>query len=277
MRLAPPRFAKRAAWTVALTGAAAAGLVSAQPAPQPTPVQPAPTPAPGAVAEEAPPISVPPPAPLEVPPITEKEVAPAPPPKAQVVETPAETPVRRARYDVAILQALDKVTAETLRFEAAVGRPVRYKNLIFTVRACERSAPDEPIEDSIAYITVDSQPRPERGRPTPPARQAFKGWMYASSPGLNPLQHPSYDAWLISCRANRPATPAAALPGPTPARPVAAAPPKAAPAEAAPLAKADPAPAPKAAPAPPPKAAAPAAPARPEPAPASPPAEEPIT
>jgi hypothetical protein len=49
-----------------------------------------------------------------------------------------ETPVRRSRYDVAVLQALDKVTADSVRFEAAVGRPVRYKSLVFTVKACER-------------------------------------------------------------------------------------------------------------------------------------------
>ena len=85
-----------------------------------------------------------------------------------MAEKPVETVVRRARYNVAVLQALDKVTAETLRFEAAVGRPVRWKGLVFTVRACERSAPNEPIEDSIVYLTIDSQPRPQPGRPSPP-------------------------------------------------------------------------------------------------------------
>ncbi|HEY8617705.1 MAG TPA: DUF2155 domain-containing protein [Phenylobacterium sp.] len=278
MRVVPPRLLKRTAWAAAITAAAAAGLVSAQPAQPPGEPEPGPMPAPGTVAEEAPPIDVPAPAPIVVPPISEKEVAPAPAPKAQVVETPIETPVRRARYDVAILQALDKVTAETLRFEAAVGRPVRYKNLIFTVRACERSAPDEPVEDSIAYLTVDSQPRPERGKPAPPARQAFKGWMYASSPGLNPLQHAGYDAWLITCRAARPLTPP-----PAPQSTPAAAPPRAV-AAAAPAAKASPpatasapaAPAPKAVPPVPSKASP--APPRPEPVPAAPPpAEEPVT
>ncbi|MDB5425472.1 MAG: hypothetical protein JWQ29_2888, partial [Phenylobacterium sp.] len=74
----------------------------------------------------------------------------------------------------------------------------------FTVKACERSAPDEAVDDSIAYLTIDSQPRPLPGKPAPPARQAYKGWMYASSPGLHPLGHPVYDAWLITCRAAAP-------------------------------------------------------------------------
>jgi len=157
-----------------------------------------------------------PPAPIPVAPITEKEVAPAPPPETQAPAKPA-APARRTRYDIAIIQALDKVTAESLRFEAQVNRPVRYKSLVFTVRACERSAVDEPIDDSIAYLTIDSQPRATPGGPPLAAKQAFKGWMYASSPGLHPLEHPVYDAWLISCRAAVPVSPPPASP-PAPAR-----------------------------------------------------------
>jgi hypothetical protein len=147
-----------------------------------------------------------PPPPVVVPPITDEEVAPAPPetPQAAAPSKTPEQPPRRPRFDVAVLQVLDKVTAESLRFEAAVGRPVRYKTLIFTVKACEHSAADERVEDSIAYVEVMSQPRAEPGRPVLPAKQAFKGWMYASSPSLDPLEHPVYDAWLISCRSAAP-------------------------------------------------------------------------
>lgn len=185
------------------TAIAAAGAVSAQPVPPQPPTAPT---APAPASEEAPPVSVPTPQPVAVPPISEKEVTAAPS-VASAPETPKvpEPPQRRPRYDVAVIQALDKVTAETLRFEAAVGRPVRYKTLIFTVRACERSAPDEATEDAAAYVEVLSQPRAEPGRPVLPPKQAFKGWMYASSPALNPLEHPVYDAWLITCRTAAPA------------------------------------------------------------------------
>ena len=195
-----------AGWTAiaALASGAVAQPVNPPSGPPVTPAAP--------VAEEAPPVVVPTPAPVIVPPISATEVEPAPPPKPVPVE-----PLRRARYDVAVLQALDKVTAETLRFEAAVGRPVRYKGLIFTVRACERSAADEAVRDAIAYLTIVSQPRPTPGRPTPAARQAFRGWMYASSPGVNPLEHPVYDAWLIACRASAPLKPP---PARRPAEPV---------------------------------------------------------
>ncbi len=194
--------ASRAIWGLAL--ALTAGSLAAQPqAPTAPPAPVAP------VAEAPPPIDVPAPEPTIAPPVTKEEVAPAAPPQAQVTEKRVEDPTRRTRYDIAVIQALDKVTAETLRFEAAVGRPVRWKGLIFTVRACERSAPDEAIDDSVAYLSIDSQPRAQPGRATPPAREAFRGWMYASSPGLHPMGHATYDAWVISCRAASPARPAA--------------------------------------------------------------------
>jgi hypothetical protein len=212
----PARTVKRSVWLAGLAIVSVAGLGAAQPAPPPQPPPAsapeapsgAPAPviqgaAPAPAPEEAPPQEAPAPAPVVVPPITEKEIAPAPEGNAEAEAKPP-APLRRARYDVAVLQAIDKVTAESLVFEAPIGKPIRYKGLIFTVRACERSTSEEPVDDSIAYLTIDSQPRAEAGRPTPPARQVFKGWMYASSPGLNPLEHPVYDAWVINCRAAAP-------------------------------------------------------------------------
>lgn len=189
----------------ALAQTALAQTAAAPPAPPPS-AAPAPSTAPAPAAppavvlppEEAPPPEALPPAPAEA-----AVEAPAPKPEAKAPAVP-EPPAKRARYDVAVLQALDKITAETVRFEAAVGKPVRYKSLVFTVRACERSTDEEATPDAIAYMTIESQPKAAPGKPTPAARQAFRGWMFASSPGLNPLEHPVYDAWLITCRAAAP-------------------------------------------------------------------------
>lgn len=207
-------------------GAGAVALVvSAQPAPAPQPVPPpaVQTAPPGSLV--IPPVDAPPPQeeappdvvealpPMPAPPLEaekaepEPEVAAKPPEEKAAPEPPA---AKRIRHNVAILQAIDKITAETLRFEAQVGKPVRYKNLVFTVRACERATAEEAMEDAIAYVEIDSQPRAQPGRSSPPARRAFRGWMYASSPGLNPLEHPVYDAWVITCRAPVPAQVAAA-------------------------------------------------------------------
>jgi hypothetical protein len=177
---------------------AAAGLAQArQPAPSTSDVpsaEPVPSPA-----EEPPPVqtAAPPPTPAPITAETPAEASAKP----KAVEKPA-APKPRVRGGAAIIQAIDKVTAETLKFEAPVGQPIRYKTLIFTVRACETTAADEEQPDSAVYMTVDSQPKAAPGRAAPAPRQVFRGWMFASSPGLNPLQHPVYDAWLISCRAS---------------------------------------------------------------------------
>ncbi len=155
--------------------------------------------------EEPPPANVTAPPPVVSQPVTPVPIVPLPDPKpaqkAKAAEAKPVEPLKRVRAGSAIIQALDKVTAETLRFEVPVGGSVRYKSLVFSVRACESAAPDETAPESAAYIAVDSSPKPQPGRPSPPTRQVFKGWMFASSPGLNPLQHPVYDAWLIACKA----------------------------------------------------------------------------
>lgn len=182
-----------------------AGFAPAQQAaPSPPPTAPDAATAVPVIEEEAPPAFVEAPPPAVAPPVPASQVAPADPPERQVAERPVESVKKRERFNVAVLQAVDKVTAETIRFEAPVGQPVRYKSLILMVRACERTAADEPAEDAIAYLTVDSQPQPQAGRSAPGGRQVFRGWIYASSPGLNGPEHPVYDAWLITCRISVP-------------------------------------------------------------------------
>ena len=111
-----------------------------------------------------------------------------------------EVPQPRQRRPVVVVQALDKITAETMRFEVEVGgRPVRFNNaLIVTARACEVSAADERDEEAAAYLEVSLQPR---GAVQPQTRQLFRGWMFASTPGLSTIDHPVYDAWVVGCRA----------------------------------------------------------------------------
>ena len=182
----------------------------AQPAPNPTsdlnrqpapPVTPVPQePAPEAEPAPARPIAITPPAPVIViaeEPAEDEDEADAAEDEAE--DAAAEAPVQRGR--IAIVEAVDKITAETMRFEVEVGgRPVRFqKALIFTARACEVSAPDELVEDSIAYLEVSIQPRGVLQTTGP--RQIFRGWMFASAPAVNGLQHPVYDAWVVGCKA----------------------------------------------------------------------------
>ena len=156
------------------------------------------------------------PAPAPVAPIAVSPVSPAteltesdqsPGEEEPAVEVPATradavtAPSRRQRRRVAIVQAIDKITAESMRFEVEVGgRPVRFqRTLIFSARACEVSASDEQVSDAVAYLEVSLQSRGVIQVSEP--RQIFRGWMFASSPAVNGLQHPIYDAWIVGCKA----------------------------------------------------------------------------
>ncbi len=131
-----------------------------------------------------------------------EEADEAPPPK------PPEPP-HRPRWPAAILQAVDKGTGQTLRFEAKVDQPVRYKGLTMTVHACETNASDESFQESAAHLEVMSQPQVVAGRKAQPPKSVYTGWMFASSPALHPLEHPLYDLWLIACRTDAPSAPGA--------------------------------------------------------------------
>jgi hypothetical protein len=135
----------------------------------------------------------------------EPDVEPSSTPAAKAAADKPVQPMTRPRYAIAVLQAMDKVTAETMRFEAPVGKPIRYKSLVFIVRACETTAPDEAITDAAAHVEIDSQPLPQEGAVAAPARQLFRGWMFANAPGLNLFQNPAYDAWVIACKTASPA------------------------------------------------------------------------
>jgi hypothetical protein len=130
--------------------------------------------------------------------------------KADGPETPEvpPTPPKRPRYGVAVLQALDKVSAQTLRFEAKVNEPVRYKDLVITVHACETAARDEAAGDAVAHLEVTDQPDVLPGSAPSAAHQVFRGWMFANAPGLHPFEHPIYDVWVIACRTPAPKAPA---------------------------------------------------------------------
>lgn len=163
--------------------------------------------APAADPAPAVPIAITPPAPIQIEtsaledaqPSDEKEEEKGESEKEKADRLAAETPTPRQRRRVAIIEAIDKITAESMRFEVEVGgRPVRFNQaLIFTARACEVSADNELVKDAIAYVDVTLQPKAAGAAP----RQIFRGWMFASTPAISGLQHPIYDAWVVGCKA----------------------------------------------------------------------------
>lgn len=96
-------------------------------------------------------------------------------------------------YDVAVLQALDKVTAQVSTLEAPVGESVRFGTFEIIARHCDKRPPEETPE-SAAFLDVWEV------RPGEAAVTLFRGWMFASSPGLHALEHPVYDLWVLDCK-----------------------------------------------------------------------------
>ena len=92
----------------------------------------------------------------------------------------------------AVLQGLDKTTARVSTFELNINERGTFGTLIIKVRACRKRPPTEPPE-SAAYVEVLDKKIGEE--PT----NLFSGWMFASSPTLNSLQHPVYDVWVLKC------------------------------------------------------------------------------
>ena len=101
-------------------------------------------------------------------------------------------PAGAVPMDTVILQGLDKVTARVSTIEAKVGEVVRFGTLEIIARHCDKRPPEEPPE-SAAFLDIWEI------RPGDPAVSLFRGWMFASSPALNALEHPVYDIWVLDC------------------------------------------------------------------------------
>lgn len=96
-----------------------------------------------------------------------------------------------------VMRGLDKITGRASNILAPVGVPVKYATLTIMARYCYSTPITEPPETT-AFVQIEDH------RPDQDARQVFSGWMLASSPSLNGLQHPLYDVWVMSCATNQP-------------------------------------------------------------------------
>ena len=105
-----------------------------------------------------------------------------------------------------VLRGLDKVTGRAIDINAPAGVPVNFGTLIMTARYCYTVPPAEPPETT-AFLQIDEAAK--RGEP---AKRLFSGWMFASTPALNALEHSVYDVWVITCKTDEPAPVAAAAP-----------------------------------------------------------------
>ncbi len=99
----------------------------------------------------------------------------------------------RITHPTAVFSGLDKITGRIISFEVATNETVQFGSLQITERACyTRPATEAP--QTIAFAQVDEIDAKKQ------YKRIFSGWMFAASPGLNPIEHPVYDIWLTDCK-----------------------------------------------------------------------------
>lgn len=105
----------------------------------------------------------------------------AAPATAQVVRTGTGTG--------GVLRTLDKTSGEVIDVEMTAGQTMAYGPLQVTLHECRYPA-NNPSGDAFGLIQVVDALAVE---------ELFAGWMVASSPALNALEHRRYDVWLLRC------------------------------------------------------------------------------
>ncbi len=108
-------------------------------------------------------------------------VAPEPA-RAQAIQNP-----------LAVFAGLDKITGRITTFEIPVNEVRRFGALNVYPRICNSRPPTEEPKTT-SFVQVDENLL------SGGTRRIFSGWMLAESPGLNAVEHPVYDVWLIGCR-----------------------------------------------------------------------------
>ena len=91
------------------------------------------------------------------------------------------------------LKILDKVSSKNTELEFKIGDTIKYKNLQIKALKCKNSEFDDDPEIT-AYLQVLDLNKSDNDEVF-----VFNGWSFASSPSINPFDHPVYDLWIIEC------------------------------------------------------------------------------
>ncbi len=109
-----------------------------------------------------------------------------------IIELPTDT-LRPSKRTMRIgrFTLLHKVTAKIRPLDLRLDEPVEIDDLRITMHDCVSTPPEEPPETK-AFLTILEVKGEEESR-------LFNGWMFASSPGINALEHAVYDLWPTAC------------------------------------------------------------------------------
>ena len=91
------------------------------------------------------------------------------------------------------LKVLDKVSSKNITINLENGKEIILEDLAIKSIKCKNSEFDDNPEIT-AYIQVK-----DLNNKTNNEVFVFNGWMFSSSPSINPFDHPVYDIWLIKC------------------------------------------------------------------------------
>jgi hypothetical protein len=91
--------------------------------------------------------------------------------------------------DAAVLRGLDRVSGLVNDVTVPQGATVQIGSLVLTMDEC-RYPLDNPTGDAYAHLKITQADSDDI---------VFSGWMVASSPALNPLEHSRYDVWVLRC------------------------------------------------------------------------------
>ena len=89
--------------------------------------------------------------------------------------------------------ALDKITAKTSDISLLLGEEKRFGLLKIKALRCG-NVKSQPPQGQAAYIQVKDLSDNLNTQVF-----VFNGWTFSSNTTLNPLDHPVYDLWLVSC------------------------------------------------------------------------------
>ena len=93
---------------------------------------------------------------------------------------------------VGLFSLLHKVTAKVQKIELLSGQEYAIGDMSLTMHDCISTPPEEPPETK-AFLEISEF---KAGRD----KALFTGWMFASSPGINAMEHPVFDIWPLACK-----------------------------------------------------------------------------
>ena len=89
----------------------------------------------------------------------------------------------------AMLRGLDKITGEVADITLGNGEVARMGRIMIALGEC-RYPVGNPSGEAYAYLAIGEDASEE---------PVFTGWMIASSPALNAMEHQRYDVWVMRC------------------------------------------------------------------------------